>query len=379
MPNEPIRVAHVIGKLNAGGVEAVINNYYRNIDRSKYQFDFIIDSDGACEPPQELIDLGARYFVVPPYQKLPQHIAALTKLFRENKYKIVHASMNTLAPISMFCAWWAGVPVRINHNHSTAGKGETKRNILKYMLRPFAKWFATHYAACSRYAGEWLFGKRTVKSGKVTIFSNAIDLNKFSFDREIRERIRNDLNLQDYFVIGHVGRFCFQKNHEQLIKIFKEVNHKNPNARLLLVGIGELQGKIKNDVKALGLEDRVIFLGARNDVNELYQAMDVFVLPSHYEGLPVVGVEAQAAGLPCVFSKQMTDETVIMPETVMLDLKESPETWANAVLKFSTFERGNTADWVRKHGFDIRTEAKKMEQYYDAIVNSLGRKVVSIV
>ena len=179
MPDKPIRVAHVIGKLNAAGVEAVVNNFYRNIDHSKYQFDYFIDADSNCEPPQELIDMGARYFIIPPYQKLFQHIKELTRLFKENKYQIVHSGMNTLAPISMYCAWKASVPVRINHNHSTAGKGETKKNILKYCLRPFAKCFATDYCACSEYAGEWLFGKRMMKQGKVTVFKNAIDLDKF--------------------------------------------------------------------------------------------------------------------------------------------------------------------------------------------------------
>ena len=229
MKNEsgPIRVAHVIGKLNAAGVEAVVNNYYRNIDHTKYQFDFIIDSDGACQPPQELIDMGARYYVVPPYQKLFQHIKALIKLFKENNYKIVHSGMNTLAPISMYCAWRAGIPVRINHNHSTAGKGEIKKNIMKYCLRPFAKCFATHYAACSRFAGEWLFGKKMVESGKVTIFNNAIDIEKFKFNEKVRTEVRNKLGIEDKFVIGHVGRFEYQKNHEFLIDVFKTLHDRH--------------------------------------------------------------------------------------------------------------------------------------------------------
>ncbi|WP_295084256.1 glycosyltransferase family 1 protein [Ruminococcus sp.] len=364
---EPIRVAHVIGKLNAAGVEAVVNNYYRNIDHSKFQFDYIIDSDGECKPPQELIDLGARYFVVPPYQKLPQHIKALTKIFRDNKYQIVHSGMNTLAPISMFCAWRAGVPVRINHNHSTAGKGETKRNILKYMLRPFAKCFATHFAACSKYAGEWLFGKRMMQDKTVTVFNNAIDVKKFSFNSVVRNEVRKEIGIEDKYVIGHVGRFCFQKNHEFLIDIFKAVHETDSNAMLLLVGIGDLQKQIKEKVKNYGLEDSVIFLGVRKDVDRLYQAMDIFVLPSHYEGLPVVGVEAQAAGLPCLLSDQMTKETVILPETKMMPLTVGAKKWAWQIVKMQRTKRRNTTEDIRKAGFDIGLAANELEIYYDKL------------
>ena len=188
--SEPIRIAHVIGKLYAGGVESVIYNYYRHIDRTKYQFDFIIDADSKIDPPQEIMDLGARFYVVPPYQKLPQYMKELVRLFRENRYQIVHSSMNSLAVFSLCAAWIAGVPIRICHNHSRPGKGETKRNILKYSLRPFSKLFPTHLCACSRMAGEWLFGKRAMKRGKVTIFNNAIETEKFAFDPVVRNEVR---------------------------------------------------------------------------------------------------------------------------------------------------------------------------------------------
>ena len=364
----PIRVAHVIGKLNAAGVEAVINNYYRNINHERYQFDFYIDADGACDPPQELIDMGARYIVVPPYQKLPQYIAFLTKCFREKGYSIVHSSMNTLSPISLYCAWRAGVPIRINHNHSTAGKGETKKNIFKYLLRPFSKCFATHYAACSRYAGEWLFGKKMVESGRVSIFNNAIDIDRFRFNPDVRSRVRIELGLKDCFVIGHVGRFCYQKNQERLIEIFQEIYNADKNARLLLIGIGETQEDVQLMVCKRGLKDVVMFLGARNDVNRLYQAMDVFVFPSRYEGLGLAAVEAEAAGLPCVLSTKVPADAAILPETQILDLDESTQNWAEAVLKTKTYPRRDTSDAVRKHGFDIVQEAKKMELFYDYLL-----------
>lgn len=366
MSQEPMRIAHIIGKLNAAGVEAVVNNYYRNIDHTRYQFDYFIDADSSCEPSQELIDMGARYFVIPPYQKLPQHMSTLIKLFKEKKYHIVHSGMNTLAVFSLCAAWLAGVPVRINHNHSTASKGETTRNIMKYFLRPFARLFATDYCGCSQYAGEWLFGKRSMKKGEVTVFNNAIDLDRFRYNPTVREEMRKELQVDGKFVVGHVGRFCFQKNHDFLIDVFEEVHNQRDDAVLILTGIGELTDEIKKKVQNKGLDDAVRFLEIRTDVYKLYQAMDVFVLPSHYEGLPVVGVEALASGLPCVFSTSMTAEIKMSKRAVMVSLEKSAAEWAQIILDTANSERTDVAKEIREAGFDIAIEVKKMEKFYDA-------------
>lgn len=368
---KPIRVAHVIGKLNAAGVESVINNYYRHIDRAKYQFDFFVDADGECTPPKELMELGARYFVIPPYQHIFKHIKTLIRLFKDNRYLIVHSSMNTLSPISLFCAWIAGVPVRINHNHSTAGKGEFKRNCLKYVLRPFSKCFATHFAACSKYAGEWLFGKKSMQSGKVKIFNNAIDVDKFKYSESVRETVRKELGVDGKFVIGHVGRFCYQKNHEFLIDVFKSVHDTEEKSVLLLVGTGKLKEHIENKVKTLGLENNVLFLGVRKDVDRLYQAMDVFVLPSHYEGLGVVGIEAQASGLPCLFSDQVPREAIIIPETKVLSLDTDFYIWAQTIMKLKNIPRVDSTFSVSNSGFDIKKESYVLEQFYADSIDDL--------
>jgi glycosyltransferase EpsF len=365
--SEPIRVAQIIGKMMAGGVEAVVFNYYRNIDKSKFQFDFYYDADSIIEPPQDLIDMGARFIEIPSYQKLSSYIKALKKHFKENKYKIVHSNMNTLSVFTLYAAWRANVPTRIAHSHSTASKGEIKRNILKYLLRPFSKLFATDYCACSMYAGEWLFGKRVVKNGKVTVFNNAIDLNKFSFNQQVRGDVRKELNIESKFVVGHVGRFCYQKNHEFLIDIFEEIHKKREDAVLMLIGIGELTDDIKKKVHDKGLDDVVLFLGKRTDVNRLYQAMDAFVLPSHYEGLPVVGVEAQTSGLPCVFSTSMTSEINMTSNAIMIGLNESANKWADEVLApcDNKQNRLTAVAEVAESGFDITKEAKKLEMFYD--------------
>lgn len=361
----PIRVAQVIGKLKAGGVEMVIYNYYRHIDHSKYQFDFIIDSDSEWTFPQELIDMGARVYEVPPYQKLPQYINALVKLFRENQYQIVHSNMNSLSVFSLCAAKMSGVPVRICHSHSTAAPGETKKNILKFLLRPFSKLFPTHLCACSRFAGEWLYGKRTMEQGKVTIFNNAIDTQKFAFDPVVRAEVRKELNItDDTFVVGHVGRFCYQKNQEFLVDVFAEVHRKNPNTVLLMVGIGETMEMIRAKVKTLSLSDSVIFTGARNDVHRLYQAMDIFVLPSRYEGLGMVVVEAQCAGLPVIVSDKVPTEAKACEDVTFLPL-DSASKWAETISSIKVTDRVRPIDAK----FDINFEALKLQYFYDQARN----------
>ncbi|WP_019000355.1 glycosyltransferase family 1 protein [Succinimonas amylolytica] len=369
--NRPIRVAHIIGKLNAAGVESVVNNYYKFIDHSKYQFDFIIDSDGQCSPKQELINLGARYYIIPPYQNLIKHIIVLTRLLKMNNYQIVHSSMNTLAPISLFCAWLAGVPIRINHNHSTSSKGEHFRNIIKYLLRPFAKCFATNYAACSYAAAKWLFGREAVDLDQVKIINNAIDINTFRFDKNVRLLIRKELNLNNKFVIGHVGRFEHVKNHEFIIDLFKEFNDYEKDSVLVLVGIGSLMETIKNKVRILGLDNNVVFLGVRDDISMLYQAMDAFVLPSYSEGLGMVGIEAQSAGLPCIFSDQIPIEAVVVDENVLILTLDQIQNWKESLLKFKNIRRRDTSIELSNAGFNIEKEAKKLEDYYDKLINAL--------
>ena len=365
--NTPIRVAHVVGKMGSGGVEAVVMNYYRHVDRAKVQFDFFADADSKAIPREEIERLGGRVYVVPPYQKLPAYLRELEARFRENAYTIVHSHLNTLSVFPLYAARRAGIPVRIAHNHSTAAKGETKKNAMKYALRPFAGVNATHFAACSRYAGEWLFGRRAMRRGDVMIVSNAIDTARFAFDEAVRREARRELGIEDRFVVGHVGRFCYQKNQDFVIDVFQKVHARSPKSVLLLIGEGEDFERVRARVESLSdlaLRESIRFLGVRADVGRLYQAMDVFLLPSRYEGLPVVGIEAQAAGLPCVFSNAMTAETVKTPSAVMLGLDEPAERWAEAVLKEHTDERKGAAEVIRRAGFDIVEEAKKLEQFY---------------
>lgn len=363
---EPIRVAQIMGKWLGGGVEAVVMNYYRHLDRNKIQFDFICDSDSTNIPYEEIEALGGKVIIIPPYQKINKYIKELTKVLKENKYKIVHSHLNTLSVFPLYCAKKAKVPVRIAHSHSTTNKKEWKKNIMKQALKPFSKVFATDYFCCSELAGRWLFGNRTYNKGKVYLLNNAIDLDKYKFDEKIRNKKRKELGISDdTFVIGHIGRFVAQKNHTFLIDIFNEVYKQNKNTLLLLAGQGPLELEIKNKVNNLGLTNNVIFLGQRSDANELYQAFDTFLLPSLYEGLPVVGVEAQASGLLCVLSDAMTKETKVLESTLFISLNDNQKKWAQEILNnIKVYKRGNTSIEITLNGFSIKEATNKLEKKY---------------
>ena len=274
MEKQPIRIAQMMTDMNYGGVEMVVMNYYRNIDRTKVQFDFFALEGSSIPQREEIEKLGGRVFIVPKYTHLSQYEKAIQKLFKENNYKIVHSHMNTLSVFSLYGAKKAGVPNRILHNHSTAGKGETKKNIMKYLLKPLAKVFPTELCACSRYAGNWIYGKNV----EFRVFNNAIDLNKYKYDKKQRKELRDKLKIDDKKVIGHIGRFCYQKNHDFLIDIFADVLKKENNAVLMLIGEGELEETIKNKVSRLGIADKILFLGRKADAYKYYQAMDLFLL-----------------------------------------------------------------------------------------------------
>ncbi len=363
---EPIRIAHIIGKWLGGGVESVVMNYYRNIDRQKIQFDFICDNDSTNIPYQEIEKLGGRVILVPPYQKLPQYIKELKRIFKENNYRIAHSHINTLSVFPLFAAKKARVPVRIAHSHSTTNKKEKKKNLMKQVLRPFSKIYATDYMCCSELAGRWLFGNKVYDQGKVYLLNNAIDLDKFKYDEKVRKKKRKELGIsEDTLVIGHIGRFVEQKNHRFLIDIFNEVHREKENSVLLLAGQGPLMNEIQEKVRNLGLTESVKFLGQRNDANELYQVFDIFLLPSLYEGLPVVGIEAQTAGLLCCFSNDMTKETKVLEFTSFLSLNDSPKEWSDKILNlYKNHRRIDCRKEISKNGFNIQIEVKKLNKKY---------------
>lgn len=371
--NEVEKICYVVGKWNGGGVESVVMNYYKNIDRKKYQIDFLCDSDSTNIPYDDIKKMGGEVILIPPYQKVFKYQKFLTNLFKEKKYNIVHSHINALSIFPLRAAKKAGVPIRIAHSHSTTSKAEFKRNLLKNILKPFSKIYATDYFCCSELAGRWLFGDKTYDDNKVFLLNNAIDVDKFKYDKNIRNQKRTELGIDDEtLVLGHIGRFVNVKNHTFIIDIFNEIKNNNDNSCLILAGQGPLMEEIKQKVSELNLENKVKFLGQISDTNKLYQALDVFLLPSLYEGLPVVGVEAQVSGLLCEFSDTITCETKILDTTRFNSLNLSAKEWADIILEdLKDYKRQNVVDKITKKNFNIKTEAKKLEEKYEELLNGV--------
>lgn len=374
MKQHPIRIAHIMGKMIGGGVESVVMNYYKNINREKLQFDFICDKDSTNIPYEEIEALGGKVIIIPPYQNLSQYIKELTKVFKKNNYKIVHSHINTLSVFPLYVAKKCKIPIRIAHSHSTTNKKEIKRNILKQILRPFSKKYATNYFCCGELAGRWQFGNKTYNQNKVYLLNNAIDLEKFTYNKTIRQNTRKKLNIkEDTLVIGHIGRFVTTKNHLFILEIFKEILTKNPNSLLLLVGQGPLKEEIIKKIKSLNIEDKVKLLGQLKETNEIYQALDVFLLPSLYEGLPVVGIEAQAAGLLCIFSDKITKKLKILNESTFISLDTKKEEWSKIIIeKSKQHTKKNTKKELQKANYDIKIEATKLEKKYLELLKDLN-------
>lgn len=368
------RILQIGMKYALGGIESYLINYYRNIDKSKYQFDFINIYPKELCFQKELEKSGANIYNVTSYYKHPiKFIRELKKIIKFNNYQIVHCNMNSAAVLfPLIAAKMSKAKVIIAHAHNSSSDKGIFKALLHNINKKFIPLFANTYFACSNKAGEWFFSKKILNSKKYFIINNAIDVKKFKFNNTIRKEKRKELGINDNtLVIGHVGRFVPQKNHEFLIDIFNEVYKKNKNAVLLLIGFGPLEENIKFKVSKLKLSKNVLFLGKRTDVNELYQAMDVFLLPSLYEGLPLVGIEAQTAGLTCFLSKTITNEINLFNSINFIDLKTSPKLCASEILALSKCgskeNRNTNYEKIRKSNYNIKTAAKRLMEIYKTI------------
>ena len=355
---EPMRIAKVLNRMDSGGIEMVLVNYYRAMNHAQIQFDFYYADTSSIPNKKALQEMGAGMYPIPSYTKPLAYHHALYSAFKEKGYQIVHVHLNTMSVFALFAAWRAGVPVRICHNHSTAHWSEGRTTLLKYMLRPFNKLFANRYFACGKVAGRWLYGRRCMRHDQVTIIPNAIDTKRFAYDKVARAQLRKEFEIdENAYVIGHVGRFCHQKNHRFLLHVFKDFLLENPDAVLLLIGEGKTQKEIRMFADTLGIGQRVIFAGVRSDADKLYSVMDVFCLPSYYEGMPLVAWEAQCNGLPCLFSDQVTREAALRKDIKFLSL-EKPETWLEALTHAKRSETAVTDQ------IDIYSCCRKLEARY---------------
>ena len=359
---EPIRVLHILQRMEAGGTQALLMNIYRNIDRSKVQFDFLVEYPDKQFYDEEILKLGGKvyYSNVRNDFNIFKFEKKLKKIIKENNYKIVHVHAYTIGYFCLKVAKECGVPVRIAHSHSNEATRDFKY-LPKLFLQRIYTVYATNLMACSEDAGKYLF-----KNKKFEVMNNAIDSRKFIYNKEIREKIRKKLNIENSFVVGHIGRFKPEKNHKFLIEIFSEVKRKKNNAKLLLIGTGDLENSIKKQVQELNLQNDVIFLGNRTDVNNLYQAMDIFIFPSLYEGLGIVAIEAQASGTPIVCSNKLPPEIEISSICKKLSLSETAEVWADEAIKLAEDNKSkrNLQQEVINAGFDLSDIVNKLQDFY---------------
>ena len=365
-----IRVAIVAGKMDSGGKKNLIMEYYRHVNRDEVQFDFICDADSQAIPTEEIESLGGRVQVIAPYQNIFKNMSDMRMLFKENKYPVVHAYNSTMNLFPMFVAKQCGVPVRISESLSMAHEGDWK-TILKKILRPMSKWFANYYMSCGDDCGKWQFGDKLFEAGKVDVFKTVINTEFNAYNPELRDKTRKEFGWEDKIVIGHIGRFTAQKNSVHMIEIFGAIAKKESNAVLCLIGDGELKEDMMEKIKELGIDSQVNYLGRREDIQQFYNAMDCFILPSLYEGLPVVGLEAESCGLPMFFSTEVTREANACELGHFIGLNESVDTWADEILRACRENmpiRRSHAKKVEEAGFDSASEAMRMQKYYfDAI------------
>lgn len=358
---KPIRILHVVPNMNSGGIENLIMNLYRNIDRNKVQFDFLVHYHKRGVFDNEIEQLGGKIyrFSIREDNNIIKYIKQVDDFFKRhrNEYNIIHGHMASLGVVYLGIAKKYDIPIRIAHSHGTSYL-KTIKGYMKYILFKLTKYKANVYYSCSTEAGQYLFGNNR----NFEIIPNAINMEKFEYNEDVRKILREELDLKEKLVIGNVGRFNLQKNHEFIIDIFNEIKKKKSNSILLLIGIGEEEKRIRQKVKEMKLEESVRFLGLRNDVERLYQAMDIFLMPSLFEGLPLTGIEAQASKLKCIFSDTITKEVKITNNVEFLSLKLPEKKWADKILEVKNYDRKSVE--ITNKDFDIRELAKKMEKVY---------------
>jgi len=364
---EPLRVLQVVTIMTRGGLESFIMNVYRKIDRSKIQFDFLCHRMRKGDFDDEIVSLGGQIYRTPPLsiRNLLGYYRNLDRFFSDHKdYKIVHSHINAMSTPVLRSALHYQIPVRIAHSHTSSAITDLKLPV-RVFNKLFIKKYATNYFACSKKAAVWLFGRKAQSEGQVRIIHNAIDANLYAYNSVVRQRLRSDLNLQSKFVVGHVGNFIYPKNHSFLVDIFEKILVNTPDAYMIFVGEGNLQKSVREKCIRMNISDRVLFTGKVSNVNEYLQSFDIFVFPSHYEGLPLTVVEAQAAALPCLISDAISNEVKITGLVRMLSLSQNAEVWADSILNdFDCSERKDISEEIIAHKYDSAIVAKELEDFY---------------
>lgn len=376
--NEILHVLHVFGKLNRGGAESRVMDLYRNVDRTKVQFDFMQHTTRVCDFQPEIEQSGGKVYHVPPFRfwNYFSYCRAWKQFIREHpEIRIVHGHMTSTASIYLPIVHKKGVFTIAHSRNAGVDKG-IKGKLTKFLRRNLKEKCDCCFA-CSRLAGEAVFGKEAMEQGKVTIIPNAIDTARFTFDPEVRKQKREELHIQpDEFLIGEVGRFDPQKNQKYAVEILAECRKKNFPAKLILIGEGPLMETVQQQVEERKLQEYVIFTGLQKNVAPFYQAMDFFLLPSFYEGLPGVAVEAQASGLRGILSDAITTETAMTTLMEFRSVQEPAEVWADRIMTCGYYERQNTLKELQKAGFDVKNLAKRLQDFYLRVSKDPSQKFI---
>ena len=360
-----LRVLQVIGKMDRAGAETILMNIYRNVDRSKVQFDFMVFSDEKGDYDDEIEELGGHIYHMPAFKGYNYFMLCgkFEKFFKRHPYKIVHGHIGSLAPAYLKAAKKRGAYV-IAHSHAT----KSDRALENFVFNVFAyrvRYIADYFFACSNQAGIDRFGKKVVNSNRFEVINNAIDSGKYKYTLERHSELKRKYRLEDKLVIGHVGRFAPEKNHKFIVDVFDEIYRQEKTAVLMLAGRGSEEETIKNYVSEKNLDEHVVFLGVRKDIPDLMNLFDVFLFPSTYEGLGIVGIEAQASGLPTFMSEAVPKEAVVTPNAWRYSVEKGPIYWKEKIAeKLKNFERKDRQQWIVENNYDIKAVAKRMELFY---------------
>lgn len=361
---EPLRILHVVTTMNRGGLETLIMNYYRAIDRNAFQFDFLVHRMERSDYEDEIERLGGRVYRIQrlnPFSRSYQH--DLYSFFSSHpEYKIVHVHQDCLSAVALKQAMRAGVPVRIAHCHSSH-QDKNLKFLIKSLYKGKIARYATNLLSCSNEGGRWMF-----ETSNFDLLPNAIDLTRFFYNEDKRLSYRKEFSIkEDAFVCGHVGRFDEVKNHAFLIDAFAKVVEKDPEAVLILIGSGPLEEQIKQKVRSIGLDQNVRFLGLRTDVADLYSCMDMFIFPSIYEGTPMVLIEAQTAGLPCLISNGIPSDCEVTPLIRRENLETGAVVWAEKILGQKREERTRYQEIMSNSNYNVRFSVRKLQDYYSRL------------
>lgn len=359
--NEPIRILHVCQRMEAAGLQSFIMNIYRNIDKTKVQFDFLVHYKEKQFYDNEIEQLGGRVFKLSVREdyNIIKYWRELNNFFKTNNYDIVHGHMDTLGAVYLLAAKRNGIKVRIAHAHTDYVQSGIKKIPRLAMISLFKR-NANYLFACSKQSGKFMY-----KQSDFMIYRNAIDVDKYAYNQITRANVRERLGIKDCIVLGHVGRFNEVKNHDFIFTLLKKLIPQIPNIKLLLIGGGELESHINKRISELNLKDYVIVLKNRSDVEKLYQAMDLFLLPSLFEGIPLVGVEAQSSGLPCLFSDRVNKEVSVTNNAFFLSIDNGTEVWEKKIIDICrNYVRMDQTNEVKNKGYDSKNVARQLEQFY---------------